>query len=117
MAIRPRAPVAQDDRLAQAVLAYASDVAFMEPAMAPHGLAYGQPGFQGASLDHAIWFHHPCDWDDWTFFQQHSPAASGGRGFILGRMFDAHGRLVASIAQECLMRLRRPEPQSLQGAG
>jgi acyl-CoA thioesterase-2 len=107
VSVRARRPVGGAAPIQQAILAYASDIAFMEPALQPHGLAYGQPGFQGASLDHAVWFHRPSTLNDWIYFSQLSPSASGGRGLVLGQMFDSRGRLVASVAQECLMRLRR----------
>lgn len=103
---RTSGPHENQPQLQQAILAYVSDLAFMETALKPHGLYYGLPGFQGASIDHAIWFHHPPKMDAWTLFRQTSPVASSGRGLIQGEMFDADGKLIATIAQECLMRLR-----------
>jgi acyl-CoA thioesterase-2 len=60
-----------------------------------------------ASIDHAMWFHRPVVWDDWLLYALASPSSSGARGFALGNVFDRKGQLVASTAQEGLMRLRR----------
>jgi acyl-CoA thioesterase-2 len=104
--MRAKAPLGDDVRLQQAALAYASDMAFMDSALRPHGLIWTMPNLQAASLDHAMWFHHPFDFNAWTLFAQDSPSASQGRGLVRGQMFSRDGRLVASVAQECLMRLR-----------
>jgi acyl-CoA thioesterase-2 len=104
--MRAVAPIGDDVRLQQCALAYASDMAFMESALRPHGLIWTTPGLQSASLDHALWFHHPFNFNEWTLFDQDSPSASQGRGLVRGQMFDRSGKLVASVAQECLMRLR-----------
>ncbi len=90
----------------QATLAYASDMTFVETAMRPHGLNFWSGGVQTASLDHALWFHHPVDFNQWHLFVQDSPASSGGRGLARGALFSRDGRLVASAAQEGLMRVR-----------
>lgn len=105
--MRAKAPLGNDVRLQQAALAYASDMAFMESALRPHGLIWTTPGLQAASLDHAMWFHHPFDFNAWTLFAQDSPSASQGRGLVRGQMFSRDGQLVASVAQECLMRVRK----------
>ena len=105
--MRAKAPLGDDVRLQQAALAYASDMAFMESALRPHGLIWTTPGLQAASLDHAMWFHHPFNFNDWTLFAQDSPSASQGRGLVRGQMFSRDGQLVASVAQECLMRVRK----------
>ncbi|KSB90553.1 acyl-CoA thioesterase II [Caulobacter vibrioides] len=105
--MRAVAPLGEDIRMQQAALAYASDMAFMESALRPHGLIWTTPGLQAASLDHAMWFHHPFDFNDWTLFSQDSPSASQGRGLVRGQMFSRDGKLVASVAQECLMRIRK----------
>ena len=104
--LRARAPLGEDVKMQQAALAYASDMAFMESALRPHGLIWTTPGLQAASLDHAMWFHHPFNFNDWTLFAQDSPSASQGRGLVRGQMFSRDGKLVASVAQECLMRVR-----------
>jgi len=105
--MRAKAPLGDDARLQQAALAYASDLAVMDSALRPHGLVWTLPNLQAASLDHAMWFHHPFDFNAWTLFAQDSPSASQGRGLVRGQMFSRDGRLVASVAQECLMRLRK----------
>lgn len=105
--MRAKAPLGDDIKMQQAALAYASDMAFMESALRPHGLIWTTPGIQAASLDHAMWFHHPFNFNDWTLFAQDSPSASQGRGLVRGQMFGKDGKLVASVAQECLMRVRK----------
>ena len=92
----------------QAVIAYASDMNFMPTAMRPHAMNGLTPGLQHASLDHAIWFHRPTNFNDWHLYHMYSPSASGVRGFNRGEIFNRDGRLVASTAQEGLMRDRLP---------
>jgi len=104
--MRARQPIGDSVRMQQATLAYASDMAFMETALRVHGLIWTSPGMQSASLDHAMWFHHPSNFNDWHLFDQDSPSTSQGRGLVRGQMFTQDGRLVASVAQECLMRLK-----------
>ena len=106
--IRARAPIGPDQHLHQAILAYASDMGLLETGMRPHGVTWQTPGLQSASLDHAIWFHRPSNFNDWHLYAQDSPSASGARGFIRGEIFNADGTLVASIAQEGLLRQRQP---------
>jgi acyl-CoA thioesterase-2 len=106
--MRAKRPIPPQLHLHQALLAYASDMAFMETALRPHGLIWTIPGLQTASLDHAMWFHHPFNFNDWHLYDQDSPATSGGRGLVRGEMFSRDGKLVASIAQDCLMRLKAP---------
>jgi acyl-CoA thioesterase-2 len=91
----------------QAVLAYASDYGLLATALLPHGLSIRSPELQVASLDHSIWFHRPFRVDDWLLYVMESPSAAGARGFALGSIFSRDGILVASVAQEGLMRLRR----------
>ncbi|OYW28749.1 MAG: acyl-CoA thioesterase II [Caulobacter sp. 12-67-6] len=105
--MRARAPIGDDVKMQQAALAYASDMAFMESALRPHGLIWTTPGLQSASLDHAMWFHRPFDFNAWTLFAQDSPSASQGRGMVRGQMFSQDGTLLASVAQECLMRIKK----------
>jgi len=90
----------------QAVLAYASDYGLLGTALQPHGLSFRQPQIQAASLDHAIWFHRPFRVDDWLLYDMDSPAAAGSRGFTRGSIFTRDGVLVASVAQEGLIRQR-----------
>ena len=100
-----RAP--DDDGLHRALLAYFSDYHFISTAMLPHGLSYLSSGVQVASLDHAMWFHRSFRIDEWLLLAYESPTASGGRGFARGSIFSHDGRLVASTAQEGLIRVRR----------
>ncbi len=97
-----------DPALHRYLLAYASDFAFLGTAMDPHGTSWLQPGMQVASLDHVMWFHRPFRFDEWLLYVVDSPSASGGRGLVRGQFFDRAGRLVASAAQEGLIRQRRP---------
>jgi acyl-CoA thioesterase-2 len=116
----PRAPLrmfwlkatgelADDPALHRYLLAYASDFAFLTTAMLPHAVSWLSPGMQVASLDHAMWFHQDVRVDEWLLHVVDSPAAHGGRGLVRGRVFTRDGRLVASTAQEGLIR-RRPRP-------
>ncbi len=88
----------------QCVLAYASDSYFLGAAMAVHGVSPFQRNLQAASLDHSMWFHRSFRIDDWLLYDIDSPSASGARGLSRGQFFDRSGRLVASTAQEGLMR-------------
>jgi acyl-CoA thioesterase-2 len=107
--IRCRDPVGADLRMHQVVLAYASDMNLLSTSMRPHGVHWQTPGFQSASLDHAMWFHRPVNIENWHLYSQDSPSASGGRGFIRGSIYAEDGTLVASVAQEGLIRLRKPK--------
>jgi acyl-CoA thioesterase-2 len=107
--IRCRDPVGADLRMHQVVLAYASDMNLLSTSMRPHGVHWQTPGFQSASLDHAMWFHRPVNIENWHLYAQDSPSASGGRGFIRGSIYAEDGTLVASVAQEGLIRLRKPK--------
>jgi acyl-CoA thioesterase-2 len=106
--MRAAEPLGDGVALNQALIAYASDMSFLSTAMRPHGLGWQTPGLQTASLDHAIWFHRPSRFNDWHLYAQKSPSASGSRGFNLGEIFNIDGRLVASTAQEGLIRHRPP---------
>jgi len=94
-----------DPDLHRAALAYASDYTIMESVMRRHGVAWATPGLRAASLDHAMWWHRPARVDEWLLYVQESPSASGGRGLALGRIFSRDGRLVASVAQEAMVRV------------
>jgi len=107
--IRCRDSVGEDFRMHQVVLAYASDMNLLSTSMRPHGVHWQTPGFQSASLDHAMWFHRPVNIENWHLYHQDSPSASGGRGFIRGSIYAEDGTLVASVAQEGLIRLRKPK--------
>jgi acyl-CoA thioesterase-2 len=95
-----------DDRLHQVVAVYASDHTLLGCALRPHGLTFMSAGVRAASLDHAIWFHRAFRMDEWLVYDQQSPAAFAGRGLSLGHFFDAQGNLVASMAQEGVLRRR-----------
>ncbi|MEM7217811.1 MAG: acyl-CoA thioesterase II [Pseudomonadota bacterium] len=88
------------------MLAYMSDLDFMSTSLLPHGRPPEQGAMQAASLDHALWFHRPFRADEWLLFVKESPNAGGGRGFVRGHFFNQQRELVATAAQECLIRLR-----------
>lgn len=104
-----------DGRLDDAVLmqqagfAFASDLTLLGSALVPHGLTITSPGMFPASLDHSIWFHRPFRADEWWLYDQISPSASMGRGLVTANVFDQAGELVATVAQQGLIRYRRPE--------
>ena len=95
--------------LHRALLAYASDFHLLGTATFPHGISYYQRGVQMASLDHALWFHRPFRADDWLLYSIDSPSAQGARGLARGLIYDRNGRLVASTAQEGLIRVVRED--------
>ena len=96
-----------DDTLAhQATLAYASDYGLLGTALLPHGLSFQMRRLQAATLDHALWLHRPFRADEWLLYSTDAPSASGARGFTRGSIFTRDGRLVASTAQEGLLRVR-----------
>ncbi len=92
----------------QAILAYASDYGFLPTSLIPHDVSYYDPRLQMASLDHTLWMHRPFRADEWLLYVMDSPAAGGARGFVRGEVFTQAGTLVASVAQEGLIRLREP---------
>lgn len=91
----------------QLALAFASDLDVLETAMRPHGVFWSTKELQAASLDHAVWFHRPFDLSEWHLFVQESPVAYGARGFVKAAVFAHNGDLVASVAQEGLLRICR----------
>jgi acyl-CoA thioesterase-2 len=103
-----RAPVGMTDDplMHEALFAYVSDYGLLWTSLQPHGVRMGDPRLQIASLDHTIWFHRPFRMDDWLRFEMESPNASGGRGLCLAHVYDRQGVLVATLAQEGLIRLR-----------
>jgi acyl-CoA thioesterase-2 len=103
---RARGGLSDDIALNQCVLAYASDMTLLDASLRPHSVEWNSGRLQVASLDHALWFHRPSDMTEWHLFVQDSPSASGGRGFNRGDIFNRDGRLVASAAQEALIRYR-----------
>ncbi|WP_245542762.1 acyl-CoA thioesterase [Pseudoclavibacter soli] len=103
--IKTREPLGDDRGLHAAALAYASDYTTFEPILRKHGIPWAYPGLNTASLDHAMWFHRPARADEWVLYVQDSPSAQGGRGLTVGRMFTRDGTLIATVAQEGLVRL------------
>jgi acyl-CoA thioesterase-2 len=95
-----------DPILQRCLLAYMSDYHLLETATLPHGLSYRSGDVTLASIDHGMWFHRPVRVDEWLLYALVSPSSSGSRGLAFGRIFDRQGRLVASTAQEGLMRAR-----------
>jgi acyl-CoA thioesterase-2 len=94
-----------DPNLHRAALAYASDHTILEPVLRGHGLAWTTPGLKVASLDHAMWWHRDGRADEWLLYVQESTNSIGGRGLSLGRIYSRDGRLLASVAQEGMVRL------------
>ncbi|HXY59610.1 MAG TPA: acyl-CoA thioesterase II [Methylocystis sp.] len=101
-------PLPDDDATHRLVLAYLSDMTLLSTALAAHGRTVFDHDLKVASLDHALWLHRPFRADEWLLFAQQSPNASGARGFARGEIFSRDGRLVASVAQEGLMRVVSP---------
>ncbi len=104
--LRAAAPVVADAALARCLLAYASDMTLLDTCLLPHGVAWTDPALHAASIDHAIWFHATPDLNDWHLFAQDSPWGGGSRGLNRGLVFASNGTLVASVAQEGLIRYR-----------
>jgi len=104
--LRANGPLPNDPVVHQAVLAYASDFTLLDTALIAHGKLLFDSDIQLASLDHALWFHRPFRADEWMLYVQDSPNAHGARGFCRGSVYRSDGTLVASVAQEGLMRIR-----------
>jgi acyl-CoA thioesterase-2 len=114
--LRARNAVPADPLMHRALLLYASDLAMFEPVVAPLDIAWedlveGRDAF-GASLDHTMWFHRAPRIDDWLLEVQHSPIATGSRGLSFAHFHDVEGRLVATAAQEVVLRRSRPGEES-----
>ncbi|ADU34597.1 acyl-CoA thioesterase [Variovorax paradoxus] len=105
--MRAIAPLPDDPVVHRALLAYASDHGLLRAAMLPHGLSFMSGQVRPASLDHAMWFHRDFRMDDWLLYVLDSPSASGARGLCRGSLFTRDGRLVASTAQEGMLRIVR----------
>ncbi len=103
-------PLDDDPLHHRAVLAYASDYGLIVTALRPHGRNVRDPSMMVASLDHSIWFHRPCRMDEWLLYVVDAPVSSSGRGFARGTYFTRDGELVASVAQEGLIRERHDAP-------
>jgi acyl-CoA thioesterase-2 len=105
--IRSDAPLPDDPLLHACAIAYASDLTLLVTALLPHGLRPGTSDVMVASIDHSVWFHRPVRFDDWLLYQVESPIAGSGRALTRGEIFDRHGRLVVSTAQEGVIRIPR----------
>jgi len=103
---RVAAPLPGDLALHRAMLTYATDMTLLGTCMLPHGVSWMQGNIQTASLDHAVWLHEPFRFDEWLLYTTDSPWSGHSRGFNRGRIYSRDGRLVASAAQEGLIRLR-----------
>ncbi len=104
--LRTLGPLPNDPVLHQCLLTYASDFHFLATSLGPHGVTFADRNLQVASLDHTMWFHRDFRIDDWLLYDQDSPSASAARGFNRGQIFNRAGVLVASTAQEALIRQR-----------
>ena len=107
--IRATGRLPDEPAIHQCVLAYASDMTLLDSALIPHGRSVFDKTIMAASLDHALWLHRPFRADDWLLYAQESPSMTGSRGFSRGLIFRRDGALVASVAQEGLVRIRRKE--------
>jgi len=105
--IRATGSIEGEQVVHQAILAYASDHGLLASALLPHSLSLQHPRLQAATLDHCLWFHRPFRADEWLLYSMESPTAGGARGFTRGSIFTRDGKLVASVAQEGLLRLHK----------
>jgi acyl-CoA thioesterase-2 len=110
--MRTTAALPDDPAIHRCALAYASDMTILDTALLPFQRSIFDRDIMGASLDHAVWFHRPFRADQWLLYAQDSPSSHGSRGFGRGLIYAEDGTLVASVAQEGLMRERRSEPKS-----
>ncbi|HEV7897936.1 MAG TPA: acyl-CoA thioesterase II [Planosporangium sp.] len=104
-------PVPDDELLQACLFTYASDLSLFEPVLRAHGVRWTDPTLQSATLDHVVWFHRPFRVDEWFLYDHDSPNAAAGRALAIGRVFRRDGLLVASVAQEGLIRVRREDPR------
>ncbi len=102
--VRSSSPISEDPALHKCALAYMSDMTLLDTSLFAHGLNMFAKGLQMASLDHAMWFHRPFDAHEWMLYIQDSPSASNARGFCRGAFYNRNGKLIASVAQEGLIR-------------
>ncbi|PKQ18341.1 MAG: acyl-CoA thioesterase II [Actinobacteria bacterium HGW-Actinobacteria-8] len=103
--MRVRRTIDVSDLMHRALLAFGSDQVILEPALRRHGASWTTPGVAFASLDHALWWHRPARADEWLLFVQDAPTAQSGRGLCGSWVFSDDGRLVASVAQEGMLRM------------
>jgi acyl-CoA thioesterase-2 len=104
--MRTTSPLPATPAIHRCVLAYASDLSLLDAALVPHGRTVFEKSIMAASLDHSLWFHRPFKADEWLLYAQDTPSAGGARGFARGLIFTQDGTLVASVAQEGLLRER-----------
>lgn len=109
MWFRMKGAAGQSPQMQHILLAYASDMGLLGSALRPHGLTWYQGRAMTASLDHALWFHNPIQFENWHLYAMDSPFSGGARGFARGSIFAQDGTLVASVAQEGLVRPVRPK--------
>jgi acyl-CoA thioesterase-2 len=102
--MRTRRALPDAPAIHQAALAYLSDLTIQEPILRAHGVPWATRGLKVASLDHAMWWHRPGRVDEWMLYVQQSPSARGGRGLANGRIYQRSGELLASVAQEIMVR-------------
>jgi acyl-CoA thioesterase-2 len=103
--MKTKGPMPDDQGLHRAALAFGSDYTLLEPILRQHGVSWVTPDMSVASLDHAMWWHRPVRVDDWLLYVQSSPSASGARGLAVGKIFNRDGELVATVAQEGMIRI------------
>lgn len=103
--MRTRGDMPDDPAIHRAALAYLSDLTIQESILRAHGVAWATPGLRVASLDHAMWWHRDGRVDQWLLYVQESPSARGGRGLATGRIYSRDGALLASVAQEIMVRV------------
>lgn len=103
--MRANGTLPDDPVIHQCVAAYASDLSLLDTCLVAHGRSWMDPGMQVASIDHAMWFHHPCRADQWMLYTQESPASAGARGLNVGYLYSQDGKLMISVAQEGLIRV------------
>ena len=111
--MRVRRSIPDTPAVHRAALAYLSDLTIQESILRAHGVSWATPGLKVASLDHAMWWHRFGRVDEWMLYVQESPSARGGRGLATGRIYAADGTLLASVAQEIMVRV--PDAQERLG--
>ena len=103
--MKPTGKLPKDERIHQALLLYCSDMGLLGAAVNPHEVNFMSKKFQSASLDHVMWFHGKVNFNDWILHHMHSPISQNARGFSRGSIYTKAGKLIASTAQEGLMRI------------
>mgnify|MGYP001816187479 CR=1 FL=1 len=106
---KPRETVPDEELLQQQLFIFFSDATILQSALQPHDLKWDEPGLSVATMNHAIWFHRPLDINDWVLFHSESPSTNAGRALSIANAFSATGSMVATVAQEGLMRLSTPD--------